>query len=1187
MASIKWVGSLGLWLLAGCFGSSNQAQTSQATGGNPSANLDQCANGPLASPVACTGGAWVNGNLNANQAHYVEGQSVPYRMRFDNLNTGTAHAVRIEWDTSQTGSHAEDYVTTFSRTETTADPCSGVSGCSLSSSSTYGIPVDNNVAIGPDDIAGTADDITQIPGVFTLFGGTITGVSGYTLTGTYSGSSSTSITIHFTTTVANPVLSWGGHISTRVDWKPEPTASSIPGSPYHMRLLDLDGSGGNQDRSLASGAVFANPKLIVIKHVINDNGGTSVASDFTINVTGSSPSPATFPGAESPGTTVDLTPGSYNVTENAVAGYLGTYSADCSGTIAYDETKTCTITNDDQHKCDHVTCAPAGECQQAGTCDPSTGQCVYTNKPEGTSCSDDNNPCTIDACNASGQCVHTPGNAGTTCRASAGACDVAEVCNGTSADCPTDGFQSSTTVCRPSAGACDVAETCTGSSADCPPDVLSSGNVCRPSAGACDLPEVCSGTSAACPPDQLASGNICRPSAGACDVAEVCSGTSASCPPDGFQSGTTVCRPSAGACDVAETCTGNSASCPSDTFQSGSTVCRPSAGPCDVAETCTGNSASCPSDTFQSGSTVCRPSAGDCDVAETCTGSSAACPSDGFKSGNICRASAGACDVAETCSGSSATCPTDTFQPSTTVCRASAGDCDVAETCTGNSASCPSDSFSSGNICRPSAGDCDVAEKCSGTSASCPPDGFSSGNICRPSAGDCDVPESCSGTSASCPPDGFQSNTTVCRPSAGDCDVAEKCTGSTASCPSDGFLSGNICRAAAGPCDVAETCSGSAATCPTDGYASQGTVCRPSTGSCDTAEVCSGTTTACPPDVGSCALCGNKFYDANASATWDTGEPGVSGWKITITSSTGVTTTTYTDSNGTYNFTSLADGDYTICEATPLQSSWMQLFPADTCYHVTMPGASSNSCTYNFGNLCLGAGGGHTPGFWSNKNGAAAFSGTDHAVSSLAMLVALNLKNDNGTDFDPTTWAQFAQWLLQSTAVNMAYKLSTHLAAMELNVKAGFVDPSALVYAPGTQSANSEGFATISALMAEANTELAAHPLTTLSGPTRTYQEALKDALDAANNNQNFVQEGACTHTFQTTTPTPEHDGVKGTTTASADADPTAAPAAAPDEQPVGRVNDEAGCSSTSGSQSWFVIALMSLVVLRSRRRAR
>ena len=82
------------------------------------------------------------------------------------------------------------------------------------------------------------DDITQIPGVLTLFGGEITNVSAYTLDGSYAGDSSTSITVSFEADVATPVLAWGGHISTRKDWGATNSAISISGSPYHTNLVD-------------------------------------------------------------------------------------------------------------------------------------------------------------------------------------------------------------------------------------------------------------------------------------------------------------------------------------------------------------------------------------------------------------------------------------------------------------------------------------------------------------------------------------------------------------------------------------------------------------------------------------------------------------------------------------------------------------------------------------------------------------------------------------------------------------------------------------------------------------------------------------------------------------------------------------------------------------------------------------
>jgi len=88
--------------------------------------------------------------------------------------------------------------------------------------------------------------------------------------------------------------------------------------------------------------------LIVIKHVINNNGGTKTAANFTMNVTATNPSSSSFPGAESSGTTITLDAGSYSVTENAVDGYEQVSAVGCSGTIANGETKTCTITNDDK-----------------------------------------------------------------------------------------------------------------------------------------------------------------------------------------------------------------------------------------------------------------------------------------------------------------------------------------------------------------------------------------------------------------------------------------------------------------------------------------------------------------------------------------------------------------------------------------------------------------------------------------------------------------------------------------------------------------------------------------------------------------------------------------------------------------------------------------------------------------------
>ncbi|MBX4190215.1 hypothetical protein KW791_02895, partial [Candidatus Parcubacteria bacterium] len=86
--------------------------------------------------------------------------------------------------------------------------------------------------------------------------------------------------------------------------------------------------------------------LIVIKHVVNDDGDDALAADFTMHLTGSALSANDFAGSES-GVNVTLNAGAYTADEATNAGYIKTLSADCSGIIANGQTKTCTITNND------------------------------------------------------------------------------------------------------------------------------------------------------------------------------------------------------------------------------------------------------------------------------------------------------------------------------------------------------------------------------------------------------------------------------------------------------------------------------------------------------------------------------------------------------------------------------------------------------------------------------------------------------------------------------------------------------------------------------------------------------------------------------------------------------------------------------------------------------------------------
>jgi len=250
---------------------------------------------------------------------------------------------------------------------------------------------------------------------------------------------------------------------------------------------------------------------------------------------------------------------------------------------------------------------------------------------------DDDALCSVDTC--SGTCVNAAGNAALECRAAAGACDLAETCDGVSPACPANA--KSTAECRAAAGACDVAESCDGVGDTCPADLVAvSGNTCRPLAGDCDVEETCDGVGAACPGDVvLPAATSCRSAAGVCDVAESCDGASGACPADAKDTG--LCRAAAGVCDLAESCDGVGDNCPADAKSSA--LCRAAAGDCDVAESCDGLANGCLADDFEAASVACRASSGDCDVAENCSGSGASCPANGFvpngsscAGGNVC-----------------------------------------------------------------------------------------------------------------------------------------------------------------------------------------------------------------------------------------------------------------------------------------------------------------------------------------------------------------------------------------------------------------------------------------------------------------------------------------------------------------------------------------------------------------------
>jgi DNA-binding beta-propeller fold protein YncE len=240
-----------------------------------------------------------------------------------------------------------------------------------------------------------------------------------------------------------------------------------------------------------------------------------------------------------------------------------------------------------------------------------------------------------------------------------------------------------------------------------------------------------------------------------------------------------------------------------------------------------------------------------------------------------------------------------------------------------------------------------------------------------------------------------------------------------------------------------------------------------------------------------------KFYDTNTNGQRDGSESSIAGWRVRVGSTTYLTPTSL----------KVAPGIQAVSELDPRETNWKHTNAAS----VQATASAGDETTVAFGNVCVGKGDASGTGFWGNKNGAKLFGADD-----LALMVGLNLRNADGSHFDPASYAAFSAWLGKvSGGQNMAYGLSGQLAALRLDVHNGKVNGSSLIHAPGSASANAAGFATASAVLAETNVELGLHGLTGSGSPFRPYQSALNGILANANGNKTFAQASPCSFSFR------------------------------------------------------------------------
>ncbi|HKR23248.1 MAG TPA: hypothetical protein VJS17_11665, partial [Pyrinomonadaceae bacterium] len=174
----------------------------------------------------------------------------------------------------------------------------------------------------------------------TMYNGTINSMTYATPQGDLSqAQASTRVSINFTAASSTVVMAWGGHIARAIDWGTGNSASGISGSPYHTRLISLNGSGGNQDRSLSANAVAAPPPCAltndnidvcdlpaVTTHALQGTASTDLTYSFQIVNSGGS-------GAFISSSDTDPSDGtiSANVTTSGAGSYTITLTAQNAG----------------------------------------------------------------------------------------------------------------------------------------------------------------------------------------------------------------------------------------------------------------------------------------------------------------------------------------------------------------------------------------------------------------------------------------------------------------------------------------------------------------------------------------------------------------------------------------------------------------------------------------------------------------------------------------------------------------------------------------------------------------------------------------------------------------------------------------------------------------------------------------
>ncbi len=204
------------------------------------------------------------------------------------------------------------------------------------------------------------------------------------------------------------------------------------------------------------------------------------------------------------------------------------------------------------------------------------------------------------------------------CRASAGECDVAEVCDGVNNDCPVDGFVDDGEVCNDDSNACNGVNTCVSGSCDQTTDPVT----CT-ALDECHAVGTCNTDTGICTNPVGHEGEVCEDDSNACNGVNTC--VSGSCD----QTTDPVTCTALDECHAVGTCNTDTGICTNPVGHEGE-VCEDDSNACNGVNTCV--SGSCD----QTTDPVTCTALDECHVAGVCDTSTGVCSNPNAVDGAVC-----------------------------------------------------------------------------------------------------------------------------------------------------------------------------------------------------------------------------------------------------------------------------------------------------------------------------------------------------------------------------------------------------------------------------------------------------------------------------------------------------------------------------------------------------------------------